>query len=124
MRKNLRTSSAGSAVHAFGVRRGALSLKLGAFVSLAGALSLSLAQPAGAVGGPNSLASTLTATTTGQSLNLVTTVTQNGPNDFTWTFTLSNPAGNTVQIRSFTVAPFCDLHGLIPGSIVTPPGWT
>jgi len=124
MRKNLRTSSAGNAVRAFGVRRGALSLKMGAFVSLAGILALGFAQPAGAVGGPGTLASTLTSTNTGQHLNLITTVTQNGPSDFTWTFTLTNPTGNSVEIRSFTVAPFCDLHGIIPGSIVTPAGWT
>ena len=124
MRKSLRTSSAGNAVRAFGVRRGALSLKMGAFVSLAGVLSLALAQSASAqsVGGPGTLSSTLTATTTSQVLNLTTTVSQNGPASFTWTFILSNPSNNTVHIRSFTAAPFCDLTGV--SGIVDPAGWT
>ena len=111
MRKNLRTSSAGSARRALAVRRGVLSMKMGIFVSVAGALTLALAHPANATGGPATLSSTLTSTLTTQPLNLTTSVIQNGPSSFTWVFTLSNPSGNTVQIRSFTAAPNCDLHG-------------
>jgi len=115
MSKNLRTSSAGSAPRACAVRQGAFSLKMGALISLSGALALSLVVPANAqVGGPNTLASTLTTTQVtnppNQVLNLISTVT-NGPGvgQFTWTFTLTNPFGNTVQIRAFTIAPRCDL---------------
>jgi hypothetical protein len=85
-------------------------------------LSFAGSANAQAVGGPATLSSTLTATTTSQVLNLTTSVTQNSPSSFTWTFTLTNPTGNTVQIRSFTVAPFCDLTGA--AITATPPGWT
>ena len=83
MRKNLRTSSAGSALRAIAVRRGALSMKMGAFVSVAGILTLALAHPANAAGGPATLSSTLTSTLTTQPLNLTTSVIQNGPSSFT-----------------------------------------
>src|SRR5207245_3937444 len=122
MRKNLRTSSAGSALRANAVRRGALSMKMGVFVSVAGILTLALAHPANATGGPATLSSTLTSTLTTQPLNLTTSVIQNGPSSFTWVFTLSNPSGNTVQIRSFTAAPNCDLTGVT--NVTDPPGWT
>ena len=108
MRKNLRTSSAGRAPRAIAVGRGALSMKMGAFVSVAAVLTLPLvlAASAQAVGGPAALSSTLTSTTTSQVLNLTTAVTANGPGSFHWSFTLSNPRTNTVNIRSFTAAPF------------------
>jgi hypothetical protein len=134
MRKNLRTSSAGSVPRATVVQShrskqcrggtpGALSMKMGAFVSVATALTLALVLPAGAqVGGPATLSSTLTSTLTTQVLNLTTSVTQSGPSLFKWTFVLSNPSGNTVQIRSFTAAPNCDLSGAT--NITDPPGWT
>jgi len=102
-------------------------MKMGALVSMAGALALALVGPANAqTGGPGTLASTLTTTQTGltnQVLNLLTTV-QNGPGagQFTWSFTLTNPTGNTVQIRSFTIAPRCDLTGVT--GVIDPPGWT
>src|ERR1700687_2431544 len=77
MRKNLRTSSAGNVPRATAVRRGALSMKMGALVSMAGAMALALALPASAqVGGPGSLVSIMTATATTQQLTLTTTVTQ------------------------------------------------
>jgi hypothetical protein len=101
-------------------------MKMGAFVSLVSALSLANAIPASAqTGGPGSLASTLTTTQTGltnQVLNLVTTVTGPVAGRFTWTFTLTNPTGNTVQIRAFTIAPRCFLGGVT--NIIDPPGWT
>ena len=126
MRKNLRTSSAGSAVRAFGVR-GALSMKMGAFISLAGVLALSLALPTSALatGGPASLNSTLTNTINAQTLFLTSSVTTEGTG-FRWTFTLTNPANNTVHIRAFTVAPNCDLHGVSDVTIAgkTPGTWT
>jgi hypothetical protein len=111
MRNNLRTSSAGSAPRPVAVRRGALSMKMGAFVSVAAVLTLPfvLTASAQAVGSPATLSSTLTSTTTSQVLNLTTTVTLNPSGTFHWSFTLTNPFGNTVHIRSFTAAPFCDL---------------
>jgi hypothetical protein len=103
--------------------RGTMSFKMGAFFSLAGLLSMALAQPASAqTGGPATLASELTATTTQQKLQLVTTVTQIGASQFQWTFQLTNPFGNTVQIRSFTAAPFCDLTAATVTQ--SPPNWT
>ncbi|MGI8551025.1 MAG: hypothetical protein ACR2PL_09615 [Dehalococcoidia bacterium] len=91
---------------------------------MASALTLPfvLAASAQAVGGPATLSSQLTSTTTSQVLNLTTTVTQNSATSFTWTFTLSNPFGNTVQIRSFTAAPFCDLTGAT--NVTDPSAWT
>src|SRR5260370_32806731 len=113
MRKNLRTSSAGSAPRANAVRRGALSMKMGAFISVAGilALPLVLAASAQATGSAQTLSSTLTSTTTSQILNLTTAVTLNPSGSWHWSFTLSNPMSNTVRIRSFTAAPFWDLSG-------------
>src|SRR5260370_17944489 len=115
MRKNLRTSSAGSAPRANAVRRGALSMKMGAFISVAGilALPLVLAASAQATGSAQTLSSTLTSTTTSQVLNLTTSVTLNPSGTWHWSFTLTNPlvAGQSVNIRSFTAAPFCDLSG-------------
>jgi hypothetical protein len=88
-------------------------MKMGAFVSVVSALTLAVVLPAGAqpVGGPATLSSTLTSTTTSQVLNLTSTVTKNPGGTFHWSFTLLNPSGNTVHIRSFTAAPFCDLTG-------------
>src|SRR5260221_7822455 len=83
---------------------------------------MALARPASATGGPATLSSTLTSTITSQVLNLTTNVIQNSPTNFTWVFTLSNPSGNTVQIRSFTAAPNCDLTGV--QNVTDPTGWT
>ena len=59
-------------------------MKMGAFVSVAAVLTLPLVLQASAqaVGGPATLSSTLTSTTTSQVLNLTTAVTANGPGSF------------------------------------------
>lgn len=71
---------------------------------------------------PNQAGSALTSTHTNQVLLLATTVTQEGPARYRWTFHLENPPVNTVQIRSFTAAPFCDLTAV--SGLTDPPGWT
>jgi hypothetical protein len=58
--------------------------------------------------------STLTSTTTGEVLQLTATVVPvPGSNRFDWSYRLSNPAGNTVRINSFTAAPRADLSSLV-----------
>jgi hypothetical protein len=58
--------------------------------------------------------STLTSTTTGEVLQLTATVVPvSGSNRFDWSYRLSNPAGNTVRINSFTAAPRVDLGSLV-----------
>jgi len=57
--------------------------------------------------------STLTSTTTGEVLQLTATVVPlSGTNRFDWSYRLSNPAGNTVRITSFTAAPQVNLGSL------------
>jgi hypothetical protein len=57
--------------------------------------------------------STLTSTTTGEVLQLTATVVPlSGTNRFDWSYRLSNPAGNTVRITSFTAAPRVSLDSL------------
>jgi hypothetical protein len=96
-------------------------MKMGAFISLAGLLSVAVAPCANAVGTSATLSSTLTSTLTNQGLNLTSSVQPEGA-AWRWSFTLSNPTGNTVQIRSFTIAPFCDLNGI--SNVVPQAGWT
>jgi hypothetical protein len=132
MSKNLRTGNAGSLPRAL-VRRGAHSMKLGAFLSIAGVLAAALAGPASAqsTGGSQSLTSNLTNTADSEVLILVTSVSQISisPPRFQWRFDLSNPLFNptngraqTHVIRSFTAAPFCDLTGAVV--TIEPQGWT
>jgi len=58
--------------------------------------------------------STLTSTTTGETLLLTTTVVPSSAQAgrFDWRFQLQNPVGNTVRINSFTAAPRVDLSSL------------
>jgi hypothetical protein len=57
--------------------------------------------------------STLTSTTTGEVLQLTASVVPvAGSNRFDWSYRLTNPAGNTVRITSFTAAPRVSLDSL------------
>jgi pimeloyl-ACP methyl ester carboxylesterase len=67
------------------------------------------------------LDSTLTSTLTPQVILLSTDVFPLGNGLFRWSFTLTNPIGNTSRIRFFTAAPNCDLSQI--ANIQSPPGW-
>jgi pimeloyl-ACP methyl ester carboxylesterase len=67
------------------------------------------------------LDSTLTSTRTLQVLPLSSDVAPLGNGLHRWSFTLTNPIGNTSRIRFFTVAPNCDLTQIT--NIQSPPGW-
>jgi hypothetical protein len=92
----------------------------------AGILGLILMVLAGAAGGAAAQTitqvSTLTSTTTGEVLQLQAVVAPvPGTNRFDWRFELTNPAGNTVRIDTFTVAPRTSLEAL--SSVRSPMGW-
>src|SRR5438034_8229176 len=67
------------------------------------------------------LDSTLTSTRTSQVILLSTDVFPLGNGLYRWSFTLTNPIGNTSRIRFFTAAPNCDLSQI--SNIQTPAGW-
>jgi pimeloyl-ACP methyl ester carboxylesterase len=67
------------------------------------------------------LDSTLTSTRTLQVLQLSSDVAPLGNGLYRWSFTLTNPIGNTSRVRFFTVAPNCDLSQIT--NLQTPPGW-
>jgi pimeloyl-ACP methyl ester carboxylesterase len=67
------------------------------------------------------LSSTLTSTRTFQVLQLSSDVVPLGNGLYRWSFTLTNPLGNTARGRFFTVAPNCDLSQIT--NIQSPPGW-
>jgi hypothetical protein len=66
--------------------------------------------------------STLTSATTGEVLQLQAAVVPvPGTNRFDWSYRLTNPAGNTARIDTFTVAPRANLGVL--SSVRGPMGW-
>ena len=67
------------------------------------------------------LDSTLTSTRTFQVLQLSTDVVPLGNGLYRWSFTLTNPIGNTSRIRFFTAAPNCNLSQI--SNLQSPPGW-
>src|SRR5262249_33692564 len=68
------------------------------------------------------MTSNLTSTATPQVLQLVSDVSPLANGLYRWTFTLTNPIGNTTRIRFFTCAPNCDPTQI--SNIQSPPGWT
>jgi pimeloyl-ACP methyl ester carboxylesterase len=86
------------------------------------AVALTLGVGAGqAYGQAAHLDSTLTSTGTFQVLRLSSDVAPLGNGLYRWSFTLTNPIGNTSRVRFFTAAPNCDLSQI--SNIQTPPGW-
>jgi hypothetical protein len=67
------------------------------------------------------MTSNLTSTATAQVLQLASDVVPLANGLYRWTFTLSNPIGNTTRVRFFTAAPNCDLTQI--SNIQSPPGW-
>src|SRR5881296_3562278 len=66
------------------------------------------------------LDSTLTSTRTAQVILLSTDVFPLGNGLYRWSFTLTNPLGNTSRIRFFTAAPNCNLSQI--SNLQSPPG--
>jgi pimeloyl-ACP methyl ester carboxylesterase len=67
------------------------------------------------------LDSSLTSTRTAQVILLSSDVFPLGNGLYRWSFTLTNPLGNTSRIRFFTAAPNCDLSQIT--NIQSPAGW-